>query len=181
MELPIGTIIAWAGPQPTVPPGWLLCNGDQVSRLTFPDLCNVIQDYWGAITGNPQIFHRLPDLRGVFLRGVTMERSDQFSDPDVSQRTHQKPGVSNDVGSFQKDSIIRHTHDLAGFAANRQDWKAGGNPEGNFVVVHATQTTTPVGSTETRPRNAYVHYIIRALPQPNTTPLREGEDIIKND
>ena len=86
MDTPIGTIIAWPGPVSTIPYGWKLCNGDQVLKSENPELFTVLQDYWRvAVIGQDPLFH-LPDLRGMFLRGVTMARSDAYSDPDVSQR-----------------------------------------------------------------------------------------------
>ena len=167
METPIGTIIAWPGPVATLPTGWRLCNGDQLPKSQYPDLFNVLQDYWGPLGTQPDTTFHLPDLRGVLLRGVTMARSDAYSDPDVAARAQQKPGTTNDVGSLQGDLLKSHTHLIPkGFAESSHSWKAGGHDEGTFVVApNPKQTTDSVGGNETRPKNAYVHYIIRALSQ----------------
>ncbi|CAQ43912.1 phage tail protein [Stenotrophomonas maltophilia] len=48
------------------PPGWLRCNGADVSRTTYADLFAVIGTLFGS--ANDMTF-RLPDLRGEFVRG----------------------------------------------------------------------------------------------------------------
>jgi len=39
---PIGSIVAFAGPEANIPPNYKLCNGASVSRVAFPDLFNAI-------------------------------------------------------------------------------------------------------------------------------------------
>lgn len=64
--IPIGTICAFA--MNRVPNGWLACNGQAVSRKTYKDLLDVIGLTYGIGDGD-QTFN-VPDLRGVFLRGL---------------------------------------------------------------------------------------------------------------
>jgi microcystin-dependent protein len=60
------------------PTGWIICNGAQVSRtVTYDALFGVIGTTWGAGNGS-STFH-LPDLRGVFLRGVGTHGSISYS------------------------------------------------------------------------------------------------------
>jgi microcystin-dependent protein len=47
--MPIGAIIDFAGPQ--APPGWLICDGRLISRVTYSQLFAVISTYWGAGDG----------------------------------------------------------------------------------------------------------------------------------
>jgi microcystin-dependent protein len=63
--VPPGTI-AWFG-RSSVPDGWLRCNGATVSRTAYADLFNAIGGYFGAPDANT---FSLPDLRGVFVRGL---------------------------------------------------------------------------------------------------------------
>lgn len=49
------------------PPGWLKCNGTQVSRVTFAKLFAAIGTAYGAGDGSRTF--NLPDLRGRFVRG----------------------------------------------------------------------------------------------------------------
>ncbi len=50
MAMPIGAILDFAGP--TAPPGWLICDGRLVSRVTYAALFAVISTYWGAGDGS---------------------------------------------------------------------------------------------------------------------------------
>jgi microcystin-dependent protein len=58
-EVPTGTILDFAGP--TAPSGYLLCNGQQVSRTTYAALFAVIGGVWGGGDGSTT-FH-LPNLQ----------------------------------------------------------------------------------------------------------------------
>ena len=64
--MPEGTIIAYGGT--TAPAGWLLCDGSAISRSTYEDLFAAINTNYGS--GNGSTTFNVPDLRGRFLRGV---------------------------------------------------------------------------------------------------------------
>lgn len=64
--IPSGLIAPHSGG--TVPQGWLLCNGQQVSRTTYASLFAAIGVAHGSGDGSTT-FH-LPDLRGQIPRGV---------------------------------------------------------------------------------------------------------------
>lgn len=104
--VPVGTIISFAGPQANIPAGYLLCDGSEYSKNDYPALYNVISNYWGGSESAPE----LPDLRGMFLRGVNYTRSDSYADPDKASRTVNGKNVSNDVGSIQVDELASHNH-----------------------------------------------------------------------
>ena len=61
----VGMISLYVGP--TVPNGWLLCDGTAVSRDTYSDLFAVIGTVYGA--GDGSTTFNLPDLRDRFARG----------------------------------------------------------------------------------------------------------------
>lgn len=67
----IGLINFFAGITP--PANWLLCNGQQVLRSSYPELDGLIGHVYGPYTdgnGNPGTTHfRLPDLRGRSAAG----------------------------------------------------------------------------------------------------------------
>jgi hypothetical protein len=48
-DVPIATVLLWAGT--TVPPGYLTCNGQAVSRSYYAALFGVIRDTYGAGDG----------------------------------------------------------------------------------------------------------------------------------
>jgi len=52
----------------TAPTGWLLCNGDAVSRTTYADLFAVIGTTYGS--GNGSTTFNVPDFRGRVPAGI---------------------------------------------------------------------------------------------------------------
>ena len=167
---PVGSVVAWPGPLSTIPNNWKLCNGEYLLASAFPDLLQVVQDYWGEYDGSgaTQSF-KLPDLRGVFLRGVNEERNDDYMDPEKDSRPSSK-GISNEVGSYQMDSIQSHNHSLGKSSSDKQAHSQMERDRfADFVQADAGRiqvTSEPKSarvSIETRSKNAYVNYIIRAL------------------
>ena len=65
--MPAGTIVSYAGA--SVPSGWLLCNGANVSRTTYANLFRAIGTKWGA--GDGSTTFALPDSDGRVLQGAT--------------------------------------------------------------------------------------------------------------
>jgi len=69
--IPVGSIMPYAGPASSVPPGWLLCDGSEVNRTTYNTLFNLFLYTYGAqksLKGNNTF--ALPDLRGRFPLGL---------------------------------------------------------------------------------------------------------------
>lgn len=174
LGLPLGTIVAFGGPAEAVPEreGWLLCDGREVSAQEYNGLFAVIQYAWGR--GSGQGTFRLPDFRGRFLRGVDLTLAAEWRDPDRENRVAAYPGGNsgNQVGSVQNDEMSYHTHSLVGAARAVGPGDAG---VGQWVRFHGSriaEENTPdmvnetavlaTGGTETRPKNAYVNWIIKA-------------------
>jgi microcystin-dependent protein len=150
--MPVGSILSFAGEN--APEGWLLCNGDSISRLKYIDLFSVIGTAWGQ--GDGVTTFNLPDLRGRFLRGVDGIAG---NDPDNDKRYNLFNGgnKANNVGSYQDQEIKRHSHTTnavhgTGSNSNVPLSGAGGSN------IH---TSNNYGGNETRPINAYVNYIIK--------------------
>ena len=55
-----GEIKMWAGD--TIPDGWLLCDGSEVSKTTYPNLYAAIGDLWGVPNSSSNF--KLPNLKG---------------------------------------------------------------------------------------------------------------------
>jgi hypothetical protein len=160
--------VAYAGPidkDELQKVGWLVCDGDEVKRDKYPQLFKAIGPIWGR--GDNVKTFKLPDLRGIFLRGVNDSRSDEFSDPNAATRVGASPGsnTGNLVGSYQLDQFKSHVHDRP-----NDVYDAGGGQGGNTVAKGDTYgfgwdkntfPTSPTGGDETRPKNAYVYYIIK--------------------
>ncbi len=164
---PPGSIMAFAGPTNHIPDGWLLCDGRSLptSDTNYARLYAAIGTAWGA--GGTTNFN-LPDLRGMFLRGVTGARTDAWADPQFTNRVAQAAGGSqgNSVGSVQVAEFKQHNHNngsynlllvnnRAGIARYVMDGQSAPNawdPSGSIL---------PAGGAETRPNNAYVNFIIK--------------------
>ena len=160
---PPGSVIAFAGSDTNVPAGWLLCDGGCRKHTDYPELFAAIGTAWGdgSDDGDPLTDFNLPDLRGMFLRGVSGTRADSFADPDLALRTNVVrigQNVGNAVGSVQEDAFASHTHTYQGGGnqvnPNNAPAAGSGYPSGSFPVSSA-------GGNETRPANAFVHYIIK--------------------
>ncbi len=171
---PAGMIMAFAGPAENVPAGWLLCDGSEVSRSTYSNLYNAIGVSWG--TGNNTTTFNLPDLRGMFLRGVA--GSDLSGDPDANDRVsryNNGGNTGNNVGSYQGDAIRNITGSTptgAEYGLNNVYQSTGalykeaigngntGNSNQGTRVSFDASRIVPVGS-DNRPKNVYVTYIIK--------------------
>lgn len=170
--VPVGTIVAFAGS--TIPAGWLLCDGNTISRTTNSALFSAIGVNWGGGDGSTT-FH-LPDLRGRFLRGRS---GTSGNDPDSLSRTALYPGAGvsdkNKVGSYQDDAFQGHGHSWTtriaadgsgGGAISSGAFNSNQNIHTYFGAtaysITATNGGTPRTSTESRPKNAYVNFIIKA-------------------
>jgi microcystin-dependent protein len=189
-EVPIGTVIAYAGKVNDtgavveIAPGWLLCNGAALSSQdpTYKPLHDRIKNAHGdgSDDPNPRTDFNLPDLRGLFLRGVAGTRTDRDPDAEDETKRHRNhPGgfTGNKVGSVQDDDLFRHHHEINDpghshqfdIAFNEHD---GSGEPGQDNPRHRKPSGTKdaktgitirdFGGNETRPKNAYVYYIIRA-------------------
>lgn len=63
---PTGVVVGFMGK--TIPSGWLLCNGQNVSRTTYANLWTVLGK---PNTGDKSTTFTLPNLTGRFLEGAT--------------------------------------------------------------------------------------------------------------
>ncbi|MCP4134199.1 MAG: tail fiber protein [bacterium] len=155
---PIGTVVPFAGPRTNIPDGWFLCNGDPKSRAGYPELFAAIGTAWGAPDGNT---FNLPDLQGLFLRGVAAGSPE---DPDRNSRAAIKTGGygGDNVGSYQTDVIKSHKHQNQYSAVNNRSTPSGGtNGASQFNDRRFDTDFNEDGGSETRPVNAYVNYIIK--------------------
>ena len=151
--VPSGTIVPFGGTKDNVPSGWLLCDGQPYANTTYPGLREAIGTAWG---GSTDIFN-VPDLRGYFLRGVD---DGEGNDPDAADRTNlDGDNILGDVvGSYQADELESHTHSSNASFGTTSNWAGGGNVA---PLTHGAATIDPFGGSETRPKNAYVNYIIK--------------------
>jgi hypothetical protein len=186
--LPIGSIIPFAGKDKEVPTGWLPCDGRALNREQYKTLYDKIGILWGSgrdgTGADPKITaFNLPDLRGVFLRGLSDgQDQDWLKDPDAqSRRNRDNTATAAGVGSYQQDGFRKHIHPFEQQLPKSNDklWrplsldihgtsKSEHGPEwiASMVQVHAWEDVNirvgEFGDNETRPKNAAVLFIIKA-------------------
>lgn len=101
--VPVGGVILVT--TTTVPTGFLECDGSLQNIATLPSLYAAIGTYYNA-GGDPAGSFRLPNGRGVFIRGADNGRG--FD-----------PGRT--IGSFQYGAIASHIHAATGSSASAGD------------------------------------------------------------
>jgi rhizosphere induced protein len=141
------------------PLGWMVCDGRQLFVSAFYELYAALGNLYGGDPASGTF--RIPDLRGVFVRGVD---NGAGADPDANKR--RSPDDKEDyagVGSMQLDALQTHQHDYKEPTGTTISDKGSAA----FSVPPDTlKTSDPlpparVSKDETRARNIAVYYIIR--------------------
>jgi microcystin-dependent protein len=170
--IPVGTVVTFAGELTSSSSsplanmavieeqGWTLCDGRTLLISQYPELFTVL----GYLYGGDKSQFKIPDYRGIFLRGVDDREAnnDEGKDPDRPRK----------VGSAQEDALQKHQH----------SYNQVPNPSGTTIVANtgegtpANEATNLTGeptdsllsspgkvrsSEETRPKNITVYYIIK--------------------
>jgi hypothetical protein len=127
-----GTIVMWG--TSTVPAGWLECNGQ--STAGSPNLVAL----FGA---------NLPDLRGEFVRGWSNDRT-----------TVDYP---RQILSAQAQNVQPHTHTYEKAALSFVTSSVGLSSTSTLMptIVYNIAATSSTGTTETRPRNVALMFIVK--------------------
>lgn len=169
--LPIGTIIAsileFEKFQNVAGNAWKPADGREVSA----------KSKYAKLTGNTT----LPDLRGMFLRGLNQfdpvkgPRLDKYKDPDGSRRKAGKPQEDatslpkNKKNPFKGNAVSAGDHSHIYFKARREGGRSGSNErassEAGSTGSSGSHTHTVLiidgGDSETRPVNIAVVYYIK--------------------
>jgi hypothetical protein len=139
-NFPVGTVIAsYLSPQQmkdNYGAEWVLANGDDVSTKTA----------FYTITGKT----KLPDLRGMFIRGLNGNRNDEKQDPDGNNRV---------VGDYQADDFQKHNHTIATAGVWGRSFK--GEDGSTKTAYKMDGYTGEKGGEETRSRNIALYYYIK--------------------
>ena len=163
-RFPVGSIISFAGNSDPVDPVngdvWLICDGRQFTREEYPAYWQLLHNVEDS--AQPNTF-QIPDLRGIFLRGVDPTGT---LDPGVDDRTPMFPGGmgGRSVGSLQQDQFSSHQHPVPGEMSIDHDGDAQTQilaSPGNSGSAGATDSVGKNMGLETRPINAYLHQLIR--------------------
>lgn len=149
----VGEIKMWAGD--TVPYGWLLCDGSEVSKTEYPYLYSSIGDLWG--TPNSSSNFKLPNLAGRVPVGYNSADTDFAPVGHIGgEKTHK----------LTKAEMPEHTHRLY----SRSVYRGSGNyvahcDENNASTSYAYSTGSAGGGAAHNNLQPYavVKYIICAF------------------
>lgn len=124
---------------------WILADGRDVTGT----------DYAKAADNNV-----VPDLRGMFLRGLNAGRSDGKEDPGD---LYTIPKYDRQPGHFQDQAVGIHDHEFAWYPEKQGSSRLpatwyGGATESQTDIFNPIRATP---GPETRPRNVAVYYYIR--------------------
>jgi len=154
------------------PAGWTAANGAAVSRtVTYSGLYAAIGTTWGS--GDGSTTFNLPDLRGVFLRGMGTNANGNVTaaggavgPASVGQTYYTADTYLNHNHTA---SQAAHTHTYTQVTTTAQATGGSGSNYFNASTTGTTSSTTPAvtvdtsttGGTETKPKNYGVLYCIK--------------------
>lgn len=153
--LPIGTILS--GLYSVAPEGFLLCNGQEVLKIDYPELYNVIGSL-DCCKSEDETKFKIPDFRECALVGIGQNDTDTIENHDVYTLGEFKDDQLQDHKhkSYRHDSLVDFGRDMAGSEDWADDW--GSRTRDNESDVPFTGRHGEV----TRGKRKGVNYIIKA-------------------
>jgi microcystin-dependent protein len=135
--------------------GWMVCDGRTLPKVQYPELYAVL----GNLYGSDDITFGIPDLSGVFLRGIGNQEG------SLENRTAAPKGTVTGVGSRQESALQTHVHPYDKPMTPAADV---GTSSSAVVSIAPDKTKPPtdipaihVSAYETRPVNVFVYYLIK--------------------
>lgn len=150
---PVGSMIIFAGA--TAPDGWLLCQGQAISRTTYARLFAIIGATWGV--GNGSTTFNLPDMREASPYGAGTYAA-------VTGTTHGAIAAHDALalGAFGDDRFEDHAHTLTtgagGTSAQPSRYISSDNTSSTLNTGNASSGRK---GTTTRGKIIGVNYIIK--------------------
>lgn len=152
---PPGSVMIWAGT--TVPEGYLLCDGSEVSRTTYDALFSAIGTTYGA--GDSSSTFNLPDFQGRYLKQGT---SGTYGNESL-------PNITGNVGCVGYDRNITQTYKQPSGAFYEESVASTsvgftGNTAWNTVVSAldaSRSSSTYQDNAKVNPDNAEILYCIK--------------------
>ena len=154
-SIPVGTVITWpSNSWPSDRDNWLECNGQSISSAVYPELVGVVGS-------------RVPDYRGIFLRGQGSQTSTHYGTVTHSSAALgqlQGDGIRTIWGTFVGGDWSGHNNQGGSSGALWPSGNAGvqeGNRYDQIRYSFDVSRVTPVVG-EVRPVNRAVRYLIRS-------------------
>lgn len=105
--IPVG-LVSWR-PVSSVPDGWLICNGQAVSRTTYANLYSILGTQFGA--GDGSTTFNLPDLQAKFLMGagsgVAVAATGGASSQSITLSSTNLPPHDHPIGLGSTSNYVR--------------------------------------------------------------------------
>ena len=153
--VPSGSMLPFAGS--ASPTGWLLCDGQAVSRTTYATLFATIGTTWGA--GDGSTTFNLPDMRAAAPVGAGT--SDKYATNETKT-----------LGAYENDQVETHGHTLNNWTGGQYAGNSNNMGADWLQYVPGNATVSSAGSsvgvqnsgrsgTTTRGKQVVVNYIIK--------------------
>ncbi|MBQ9621203.1 MAG: tail fiber protein, partial [Atopobiaceae bacterium] len=173
VDMPTGTITMFAGS--TAPSGYLLCQGQAVSRTTYTALFSVIGTAYGA--GDGSTTFNLPNLQGRFPLGKSSghalastggAETHTLTVNEIPAHTHGSKSLTGETSAYGDTGLIGGTASPSGIISKSgsysyaPDWA---NTPGYKLKVDATHEHDSVGGGQAHsimPPFVTVNYIIKS-------------------
>ena len=156
---PIGGIIPFAGQN--APTGYLMCNGQEVSRTEYSYLFDIIGTTYGE--GDGSTTFNVPDLRDKFPQGAsgtnTLGTVKEAGLPNIT-------GKFSSATNFYRDKTVNGTGAFSGSLGGKADGDSNGNGGvmATYISMDASASNPIYGNSDTvQPPAVCMNYIIRAL------------------
>jgi len=150
-SVPIGTIISYAST--TLPIGFLLCDGSEISKTDYADLYIVIGNKFGTATDTTKF--KLPDLRNRFIQGANgnLGASKDAGLPNITgtfyHDTNAKAGLSGAFASYE--------------STGRQNLANDPPTNSGLITFDASKSNSIYGNSDTvQPPSVCLTFIIKA-------------------
>ena len=146
-----GEIKMWAGD--TIPEGWLLCDGSEVSKTDYPNLYAAIGDLWGVPNSSSNF--KLPNLAGKVPVGYNS------ADTDFNPVGHTD---GEKMHTLTEDEMPKHRHSLS--ASVYRDSSKKTLEKGSQGYPNGTRYSNYVGNNQAHNNMqpyAVIKYIICAI------------------
>jgi len=149
--IPIG-IVCWF-PSTILPDGYLRCNGSEITKEMFPDLCKVLNngDETALIATLPE--SKTSDGRGLFIRDIGNNETPLVVSEDSLKAHNHIQGIplSDNLGQGAEFGYIKR-------GANRRSSQYGSPSQRNALPY-----TSTTGNDETKPANITFVMCIKAF------------------
>jgi microcystin-dependent protein len=152
--VPVGTVQAFSGKVEKLDDvkGWLLCNGDQVSKINYSSLYDVIKDLYTPEGGKPaKNMFFLPNLKGKTIMGFCNYNAVPYI-PDVSSFDVWLGGNKITLGKPIGEYTVKLLKTQLG-AHSHTDSKGHTHKIFDFFKLHTNVPKYPTGHRQSGRRN----------------------------